>query len=252
MSGIRNDPPISISSPRLMMHLAPRRDGVERQHQRAGGVVHHQRIVGAGEPGQQRAAVIGAAARGRRRAGRTRGWCIRRPRLHGVDRRLASGARPRLVCSTMPVALSTGAREGATRGATSSAISAAQSSGGPARRFRDRSMASRAAPTTAFRGAAWQQRRTPRVAQQGVDRRQRASRVVAHLWLRAERRLLRRAAPAGLEGESGGEDTASANRRRCVSPLRHQPESMPGAAARARCRAQVGFGRFGTSNPALR
>ena len=59
---MRNEPPISISSPRLMMHFLALGHGVERQHQRRRGIVHHQRVGGAGEPRELRAAVVGPAA----------------------------------------------------------------------------------------------------------------------------------------------------------------------------------------------
>ena len=113
MSGIRNEPPISISSPREISTSRPAASGVERQHQRAGGVVDDQRVLGAGQPR--------GAARGSDRCGcpgcrcrdRARGCCSRR--RSAVTARMAawaSGARPRLVCRTTPVALSTGRRPG--------------------------------------------------------------------------------------------------------------------------------------------
>ena len=48
---MRNEPPISISSPREMSTSRPAASGVEREHQRAGGVVDDQRVLGAGELG---------------------------------------------------------------------------------------------------------------------------------------------------------------------------------------------------------
>ena len=75
---MRNEPPISISSPREISTSRPAASAFERQHQRAGGVVHHQRVLRAGEPRE--------AARGSGRCGcpgcrcrdRARGCCSRR------------------------------------------------------------------------------------------------------------------------------------------------------------------------------
>ena len=54
MSGMRNSPPISMSSPRETMTSLPARQGLQRQQHRRGAVVHHQRALGAGEPPEQR------------------------------------------------------------------------------------------------------------------------------------------------------------------------------------------------------
>ena len=63
MSGMRNSPPISMSSPRETMTSLPRREVSSASSTAAGVVVHHQRALGAGEPPQQRihVAVAGAA-----------------------------------------------------------------------------------------------------------------------------------------------------------------------------------------------
>ena len=89
---------------------------VERQHQRAGRVVDDQRVLGAGERG---AAARGNGRRGCRACrcgGRTRGCCSR-PRWRSWPRtaRAASGARPRLVCSTTPGGVEHGPEAGPAR-----------------------------------------------------------------------------------------------------------------------------------------
>ena len=50
MSGRRNEPPISISSPRETIVSLPVGQRVQRQHQRAGIVVDGERRLGAGQP----------------------------------------------------------------------------------------------------------------------------------------------------------------------------------------------------------
>ena len=109
MSGIRNSPPISISSPRETRTCLPFASAARASSKRGGAVVDDEGVLGAGEGDQQSLGAGGALAarpglavdlevassRGRPGGGRERACS-------------ASGARPRFVCSTTPVALITG------------------------------------------------------------------------------------------------------------------------------------------------
>ena len=92
-------------------HLAARRQRAEREQQGARGVVHSQRVLGPGHGAKRARGSDRSGCPVPRCPGRTRGCCTRsrpppsRPPPHG-----ASGARPRLVWSTTPVALRTGRR----------------------------------------------------------------------------------------------------------------------------------------------
>ena len=89
------------------------RERVEREHQRRRAVVDDERVLGAGELAEQADAVRRSAIRARRRRGRTRGSCIRSAtRAIASIAPSASGARPRFVCSTTPVALMTRRSDG--------------------------------------------------------------------------------------------------------------------------------------------
>ena len=119
--------------------LAPGHDDVPAAGQRGqgqqdggGAVVDDEGGLGAAGPGQQarRRGPTGTPAR--RWSGRARGWCSRRLPAW------ATGARPRLVCRSTPVALTTGRR----RAAATASASARAASGSPA------AMAARAASTS--------------------------------------------------------------------------------------------------------
>ena len=67
MSGMRNEPPISISSPREISHLAPVGQRTEHQQHGRGVVVHDRRCLGSGQLSQQifdECIAIAALARG--------------------------------------------------------------------------------------------------------------------------------------------------------------------------------------------
>ena len=112
-SGSRKPSPISTSSPRLTTISRPAASAVAASTQRGGAVVDHVHGAGVrhgrGQRGERAAARGGPAARWPGRAPRR---CARRrppaPSTAAGD----SGARPRLVCSTTPVALSTGRSAG--------------------------------------------------------------------------------------------------------------------------------------------
>ena len=103
-SGMRKPPPISISSPRRYRHLAAQRQAVEHQQHRRRVVVDHRCRGGAGELAHRVLDMVVPVAAGACRPGRTRGWSQRSPlRSSPPPLRRAAGARPRLVCSTVPV-----------------------------------------------------------------------------------------------------------------------------------------------------
>ena len=111
-SGRRKPSPISTSSPAADHDLPAGGERGRGQHQRGGAVVDHVHGLGGGHRG-------GAARRARPgRAGPAGRWprssstSVVPGRRRDAPRRAAadSGARPRLVCSTTPVALSTGRR----------------------------------------------------------------------------------------------------------------------------------------------
>ena len=62
MSGTRNAPPISISSPRETIDLLAKGERVEHQHHGGGVVVDDRRGLGAGQVAQQRRDMIVALA----------------------------------------------------------------------------------------------------------------------------------------------------------------------------------------------
>src|SRR6266704_2191823 len=76
----------------------------------------------------------------------------------------ASGARPRLVCSTTPVALITGASDGTPSRATAARTAASQPSTGGAPPL------TRAASTAARAGMLGEERGDPRVGEDRIDR----------------------------------------------------------------------------------
>ena len=108
-SGSRKPAPISISSPRLTTTSPPAASAVVASTSAAAPLLTTSASSAAGQASQQcfaerrRRASSGCRWRGRvpRRRSRSR-RSVRRPRP------AASGARPRLVCTTTPVALSTG------------------------------------------------------------------------------------------------------------------------------------------------
>ena len=136
MSGMRNPPPISTSSPRETTTSLPRASVSSASSTAAAQLLT---TSAASAPVRRRSRpldmrVARAALLPRRRP--SRGWNT--PRRRATSRSRASGdrsARPRLVCSTTPVALMTGASEKAppraSRPATRSA-SASIASGGSA------------------------------------------------------------------------------------------------------------------------
>ena len=116
-SASRNPSPISTISPRLTTHLAAGGERRRGQHQGGGAVVDRPALLGAGHRAPQRR--DGAAAARRPPPGRqveldvdVPGGRDRAPRRAAAD----SGARPRLVCSTTPVALITGVQGGGRAG----------------------------------------------------------------------------------------------------------------------------------------
>ena len=155
MSGIRNAPPISTSSPRDTT-ASPSRASAERATRRAPAAL----FTTSASP-----APVSSIRRSRHSAWRE----PRVPRARSYSRfeypaamRLiasraerASGARPRLVCSTTPVALITGRSDGAARRCTRARTAAPQPSGGAAPPLaRACSIVSRTARTTRPRGCA--------------------------------------------------------------------------------------------------
>ena len=112
MSGTRKPPPISTSSPREMITSRPVRQRRQHQQGRGGIVVDDHRGLGAGQRGDQRLGVHGARSARARGEVVLRDSCSRR-RCRQIRARAAgdSGARPRLVCMTTPVALITGRSE---------------------------------------------------------------------------------------------------------------------------------------------
>ena len=112
MSGMRKAPPISISSPREIDALRGGGQRVEHQQHRGGVVVDDGRRFGAGQLAQQvldELVALAALARVQVEFEIDR----RGQRLH-TARTASSGssARPRLVCSTVPVRLNTGRSRG--------------------------------------------------------------------------------------------------------------------------------------------
>ena len=85
MSGIRNSPPISISSPRETSDLLAARERRKGEQERGGAVVHDERVLGSGQRDQHR---LGAGARFPRARSRDRS---RGPSRSG--RRPGDGAR---------------------------------------------------------------------------------------------------------------------------------------------------------------
>ena len=123
-SGSRKPSPISISSPRLTTHFPAGSQGDGRGQQRGGVVVDD---VYAARGGTARASAA--------RAHPGRGGPVDRFQVeldvgraaggdHRVQRGSDSGARPRLVCTTTPVALMTGRRLAALSGSAATACSA--------------------------------------------------------------------------------------------------------------------------------
>ena len=109
ISGTRKPPPISTSSPRDTTTSRPRAERGERQQHRRGVVVHDQPRLGAARAREQRACVSVARPAP---AGRQIELQVRVRAADGVRRRPSAsaptGARPRLVCSSTPVAFTTG------------------------------------------------------------------------------------------------------------------------------------------------
>ena len=108
MSGMRKPSPISISSPRETTTSWPRGQFVQRQID-GGGVVVDRDAGRAEQPLQQRAGVHVALA------AQSGGEIVFEVRVSRWRLSGPSGARPRLVCRTTPVALMTRRSEGAVR-----------------------------------------------------------------------------------------------------------------------------------------
>ena len=90
--------------------LAAARQRVEHEQHRGGVVVDDGRVLGAGQLAQQAAQVVVALAAPAGRRGRTRAsTALRIAAAAASIASSASSARPRLVCSTVPVRLNTGA-----------------------------------------------------------------------------------------------------------------------------------------------
>ena len=123
MSGMRKPSPISISSPRETMASPPAGQFVQRQKDR-GGVVVDRNSGRAEQPLEQSRDVDIALAAASRGASRIPGLSSLR-----MGAMAPSGARPRLVCSTTPVALMTRRSEG--RSSSASACATRASMDGP-------------------------------------------------------------------------------------------------------------------------
>ena len=108
MSGMRKPPPISTSSPRETITSAPPASAVRASSMAAALLLTTSAAFCAGERCEQGFDISVAASRARRFRGRIRDWRSRaRPRRWRRSPPGRAGARPRLVCSTMPVALMT-------------------------------------------------------------------------------------------------------------------------------------------------
>ncbi len=116
MSGMRNAPPISTSSPReTTTSLAGGQCAQGEQHG-GGVVVHDGGGLGPGELADQvgyQVVAVAAAAGPPGRIPGSLGWSA--PGPPPATASCGSRARPRLVCSTVPVRLNTGFRRGAWR-----------------------------------------------------------------------------------------------------------------------------------------
>ena len=123
-SGSRKPSPISTSSPRLTTISRPGGQRGRGEHERRGAVVDHVHRLGGGHGGGQRLQRA-AAAPGPPAGGEVELDVGGAGGGHGSPRRprAESGARPRLVCSTTPVAFSTGRRRGGAPGSAASAAS---------------------------------------------------------------------------------------------------------------------------------
>ena len=167
--------------------LAPAGERREREHERGRAVVDADRRLGAGqlatsaatwswrEPRPPRGQVeLEVRVAARRRPARARA----RPR--------PSGARPRFVCRTTPVAFSTGRSDGSSAARTRRRSSGASPRRSPARRARGARRAPRAPRARRARAGV-----AARLAHERVDRRQRAGHV-------AYRRAVARAAGGDL------------------------------------------------------
>ena len=109
ISGTRKPPPISTSSPRDTITSRPRASAAEREQHRGRVVVHDEPGLGAARAREQRAGVLVARAARRRCRGGTRGSSSPPPTAVAARAPSSpSGARPRLVCSSTPVAFTTG------------------------------------------------------------------------------------------------------------------------------------------------
>ena len=95
MSGMRNSPPISISSPRDTSTCFPLASAASAQQQRRGAVVHDERVLGAGDRREHRLGARSSASRARRSRGRPPGRCSpRRARAAALDRALGQRRPP--------------------------------------------------------------------------------------------------------------------------------------------------------------
>ena len=108
MSGIRNSPPISISSPRETSTCFPFASAARLSSSAAAQLLTTS-ASSAPVSAMSIARRGSSACRGRRSRGRPRGRCSRRAASAAAPiARSGTGARPRLVCRITPVALITG------------------------------------------------------------------------------------------------------------------------------------------------
>ena len=153
ISGMRNDPPISTSSPRDTTASPPRASALSARSSAPAALL-----------------TTSASAAPVSSTSRSRQWACREPRVprpksyssaaYPRATRVmeaiaasASGARPRFVCSTTPVALITGASDGSANRSAAARTAASHPSGGIAPPLaRAASTARRAAFTTSARG----------------------------------------------------------------------------------------------------
>ena len=146
ISGTRNPPPISTSSPRDTIDLAAARQRAEREQHRGGVVVDDDPGLGAARRASKRPACSWREPRVPLHAG-TRGSSS--PGTTSAAAASASsiraGARPRLVCTITPVALTTRTQQAASAAASTRRCASAITSSrplGPAARRATRSRAS--------------------------------------------------------------------------------------------------------------
>ena len=219
---MRKPSPISISSPAADRHLAP-----ARRAPRAPASPRRRCCsppCRPPRPSARRGSARGGrgATRGRRRRGRTRGWSTRRNACARSIAAAGSGARPRFVCTTTPVAFNAGRRlDGRSRCCAARSSSSLGALGDPVaagvgERRADR-LHGRRAPV------ALGERDRSLVPEKGVDRRQASQRMIGH----------------------GAILTSTRAEAETPDPLRHAVVRPPPAATAASAAAPAGHDRGG-------